>query len=255
MVYRDLPGNPSIQSQHRVNDLTLRVVSPSGTEYWGNNGLTANMWSTSGGSANDKDTVENVFVQSPATGVWIVEVSAPELNGDTHPESGAVDADYGLVVTGVSGSMSLPLDSESLEVGSSTGGVIADTHFSENDKFSVRPGIVLSNSLAPVRMIKEVVAPTTPGDLWIVTEASTTSNNVDERVELWNWNTNSWDLVATHTDMTNVDKARTVFIANPASYANGSNHIRTRVSYIATGPSLSFPWTTHIDHVRVAFAP
>jgi hypothetical protein len=256
MVYRDLPGNPSVQAQHRVNDLSLRVIAPNGTVYWGNNGLSTAMTSASGGVANTKDTVENVFVLNPTQGVWTVEVSAPELNGDTHPQTvGVEDADYALVVTGVDGAMALPTDNESLEVGNVFSGVIADTHLSENDKFSVRPGIVLSNSQAPVRMIKEVVAPAVPGDLWIVTEASTTSNNVDERVELWNWNTNSWDLVATHTDMTNVDKARTVFIANPASYANGSNHIRTRVSYIATGPSLSFPWTTHIDHVRVAFAP
>jgi len=256
MVYRDLPGNPSVQSQHRVNDLTLRVVTPSGAEYWGNNGLLAGMWSTPGGSANTKDTVENVFLQNPETGVWIVEVSAPELNGDTHPETvGVDDADYGLVVTGVTGSMALPMDSESLEVGNPNGGTIADTHLSENSKFKVRPGVVLSNSQAPVRMIKEVVAPTTPGDLWIVTEASASSNNVDERVELWNWSAGAWNLVGTHTDLTSVDQARSVFIGSPANYVNGSNHIRARISYMATAATLSFPWEADIDHVRVAFAP
>lgn len=256
MVYRDLAGNPAVQSQHRVNDLTLRVVDPGGNVYWGNNGLAAAMTSPIGGVANTKDTVENVFVANPASGVWIVEVSAPELNGDTHPQTvGVEDADYALVVTGVAGAMSLPTDNESLEAGNVFGGVIADTHLSDNGWYRVRPGVVLSNSQAPVRMIKEVVAPTVPGDLWIVTEASTTSNNVDERIELWDWNAPGWVLIESHTDMTNVDMARTAFIANPAPYVNGSNHVRVRVSYIATGPSLSFPWTTNIDHVRVAFAP
>jgi len=35
MTYADPPGNPAVQTQHRINDLTLKVVSPTGTEYWG----------------------------------------------------------------------------------------------------------------------------------------------------------------------------------------------------------------------------
>jgi hypothetical protein len=38
MVYADPPGTPAAQ-RARVNDLTLRVVSPSNVEYFGNNGL------------------------------------------------------------------------------------------------------------------------------------------------------------------------------------------------------------------------
>ena len=100
LVYADTDGNPAVQSQHRVNDLTLKVVSPGGTTYWGNNNMRANMWTPAGGSANDKDTVENVFVQNPQSGTWVVTISADEINEDTHPETGALDADYALVVSG-----------------------------------------------------------------------------------------------------------------------------------------------------------
>ena len=99
MVYRDNPGTTS-SSLHRINDLDLKVTSPGGTVYWGNNGLTAANYSASGGSANTVDTVENVFIQSPTTGSWTVEVIASELNQDTHVETGALDADYALVVSG-----------------------------------------------------------------------------------------------------------------------------------------------------------
>ncbi|MCP3919278.1 MAG: PKD domain-containing protein [bacterium] len=99
LVYRDRPGTTS-SSLHRINDLDLRVTAPGGTVYWGNNGLHANMWSTAGGGANDVDTVENVFVQSPAAGQWLVEVIASEINQDSHSETGALDADYALVVSG-----------------------------------------------------------------------------------------------------------------------------------------------------------
>lgn len=255
MVYRDLAGNPAVQAQHRVNDLTLRVVDPGGNVYWGNNGLSAGMTSTSGGVANTKDTVENVLLLNPVSGVWTVEVSAPELNGDTHPETPAVDADYALVVTGVSGAMALPTDSESLEVGNPNGGSLADTHLSDNAQFIVRPGVVLSTSQAPVRIIKEVVAPTTPGSLWIVSESSANSNSVDEIVQAWNWGANAWVTLATHTDLTNIDKARTVFIPNPANYVNGQNHVRVRMAWRPSAATLVFPWQTRIDHIRVAFAP
>src|SRR5688572_21898967 len=100
LVYRDPPGTTS-STQHRINNLDLKVTAPGGTIYWGNNGLLAGNWSTSGGTANTKDTVENVFVQNPAAGTWQVEVIAAELNQDAHVETGPVDADYALVVTGV----------------------------------------------------------------------------------------------------------------------------------------------------------
>lgn len=101
MVYLDPAGTTS-SSQHRINDLSLRVTSPDGsTSYWGNNGLTVGNWSTPGGSSNDLDVVENVFLQDPTPGVWTVEVIADEILQDAHTETGAIDADFALVVRGV----------------------------------------------------------------------------------------------------------------------------------------------------------
>jgi len=99
MTYADPAGNPAA-SVHRVNDLTLHVVAPSGTEYWGNVGLLEGNWSVPGGSPNTIDTVENVFVENPADGLWTVEVIASEINQDGHVETPALDADFALVVSG-----------------------------------------------------------------------------------------------------------------------------------------------------------
>ncbi|HNQ23931.1 MAG TPA: S8 family serine peptidase, partial [Phycisphaerae bacterium] len=99
MTYADPAGVPN-SSQHRINDLTLRVTSPSGTIYWGNNGLITALWSTPGGSPNTIDTVENVFIQNPQAGVWTIQVIASEINQDGHVESPELDADFALVVTG-----------------------------------------------------------------------------------------------------------------------------------------------------------
>lgn len=99
MCYADPAANPSAQFT-RINDLSLRVVSPSGTVYWGNVGLTEGNYSRSGGGRDQRDTVENVFVQNPAAGAWKVEVLAHLIAQDSHVETPATDADYGLVVNG-----------------------------------------------------------------------------------------------------------------------------------------------------------
>ncbi len=105
LVYTDIKGALNTPTQHRVNDLTLKVIAPGGTSYWGNYGLvggSAARWSASGGSADTKNTVEHVFVQNPTAGLWRVQVIGSEIVQDGHPETvGVTDADYALVVTGV----------------------------------------------------------------------------------------------------------------------------------------------------------
>ena len=78
MVYTDPQGTPGA-AVHRINDLSLRVTSPGGVSYWGNNGLRDTNWSTPGGSSNTVDTVENVFIQNPEPADWVVEVIADEI--------------------------------------------------------------------------------------------------------------------------------------------------------------------------------
>ncbi|WP_426754441.1 S8 family serine peptidase [Myxococcus sp. Y35] len=99
MVYTDPAG--TVGAAHaRINDLSLRVTSPSGVIYWGNNGLTASNVSTPGGVSNTVDTVENVFLTNPTAGTWTVEVIGDEIVQDGNPDTRVVDAAYALVVSG-----------------------------------------------------------------------------------------------------------------------------------------------------------
>ena len=100
LVYTDPPGVPA-STQHRINDLTLKVTSPSGVVYWGNHGLLEGNYSTPGGEPNTIDTVENVFVLDPEAGAWTFEVIAAEINQDSHVETPELDADFALVVSGI----------------------------------------------------------------------------------------------------------------------------------------------------------
>ena len=101
-MWTDPPGTTSA-SLHRINDLNLKVTSPSHVKYRGNFGLTGGVWSLSGGTADAKNTVENVFVQNPEPGLWTIEVKALEVNQDGHVETPGepYDADFALVVSGV----------------------------------------------------------------------------------------------------------------------------------------------------------
>ncbi|MEZ5962338.1 MAG: S8 family serine peptidase [Planctomycetota bacterium] len=109
MVYSDLAAAAPFSSPHRVNDLSLKVTSPGGVAYHGNNGLGNNasgvvgLVSTPGGAPNTVDTVENVFLRLPPHGIWQVDVSAPLIAMDQHVETGATDADFALVSSGIGG--------------------------------------------------------------------------------------------------------------------------------------------------------
>ena len=85
----------------RINDLSLKVTAPDGiTVYWGNNGLDAANTSAPGGVPNTIDTVENVFLQNPASGIWTVEVFATQVVQDAYLGDPAVNAPFSLVVSG-----------------------------------------------------------------------------------------------------------------------------------------------------------
>jgi hypothetical protein len=72
----------------RINSLDLRVQAPNGDNYWGNgNGILTGPWSSPGGSANDIDIHENVYIQNPAPGAYRVTVSASAIRADSHLET------------------------------------------------------------------------------------------------------------------------------------------------------------------------
>ncbi len=81
------PAAPGTTGHARalINNLDLKVTSPGGTVYYGNNGLWGNLDSTSGTGVNhwslsssyrdDLNNLENVFMQTPQLGIWTIEVS------------------------------------------------------------------------------------------------------------------------------------------------------------------------------------
>ncbi|MAG59121.1 MAG: peptidase S8 [Planctomycetes bacterium] len=124
LVWADPAGTTS-STRHRINDLDLKVTSPTGTVFVGNVGLLSANYSAAGGSTDDVNTEECVFVRLPAAGVWRVEVIAADVNQDGHVETTAIDVDYALAVLGAEGT---PLSSAfDIELTSSGAG-LGDGH-------------------------------------------------------------------------------------------------------------------------------
>jgi len=97
LVWTDVPGEPAA-AMALVNDLDLRVIAPDGTVYRGNQGLANNHWSSSGGSWDRLNNVENVFVQSPTAGTWTFRVLAHNVALDNDQAPGVNQA-FSLAVT------------------------------------------------------------------------------------------------------------------------------------------------------------
>jgi hypothetical protein len=95
LTWFDPPAAPGAAST-LINNLDLEVVGPDSTVYVGNHFSDGN--STSGGTADAKDTVEQVRFISPAAGRYTFRVKATDVPGDG--TSGSDRQGYGLAVSG-----------------------------------------------------------------------------------------------------------------------------------------------------------
>jgi subtilisin family serine protease len=94
LVWTDYPSTDTA-AINLVNDLDLTVSGPSGT-FRGN--VFSGGWSATGGSADRRNNVENVYIQNPAAGTYTVTVSGYNIpNG---PQKFALVVDGGSFASG-----------------------------------------------------------------------------------------------------------------------------------------------------------
>jgi serine protease AprX len=253
LCYKDPPGIPTSASQDRVNDLTLKVIAPDGTSYYGNNGLLAGNWSTPGGSPNTVDTVECVYVQSPLSGVWTVQVIGSDINTDSHLQTGAIDADYGLVVSGVTTRIQSP--TYTLERGSALSGSFSDMDTSNNVRYTVRPGAVFASAEAPARIVVQGSVPQIAlSAIRITVESSASTTAVARKIEIYNNATGGYDLLDDRACTTS-DTAVTAAPAGTVDYVDSGGAVKVRLSFKTTAAVFSYPWTASVDQLRISFIP
>jgi VCBS repeat-containing protein len=90
LVWTDAPSTEAA-AINLVNDLDLLVLAPgSATTYRGN--VFSGGWSTTGGTADRRNNVENVFIQSPAAGSWTVQVNGFNVPNGPQPFALIIDS-------------------------------------------------------------------------------------------------------------------------------------------------------------------
>lgn len=98
LTWFDLPAAPGSAST-LINNLDLEVVDPNGDTFLGNH--FSGGVSTTGGTADAKDTVEQVRFTAPVAGSYTLRVKASDVPGDG--SSGADRQGYALAVSGAFG--------------------------------------------------------------------------------------------------------------------------------------------------------
>jgi hypothetical protein len=92
LVWTDFPSTETA-AKNLVNDLNLIVTAPGGATYRGN--VFSGGWSQTGGSADNTNNVENIYVQSAAAGVWTVQISGANVPNGPQPFALVVDGSFG----------------------------------------------------------------------------------------------------------------------------------------------------------------
>ena len=94
LAWTDAPGNTTGNAYN--NDLDLTVTA-GGNTYKGN--VFSGAFSSTGGSADKKNNVENIFLPAGTTGAYTVTVTAANINSDGVPNNAdPLDQDFALVI-------------------------------------------------------------------------------------------------------------------------------------------------------------
>lgn len=93
MTYTDAPGNTGTSPQ--VNDLDLKI-EVDGSTYLGN--VFSGQWSTTGGTADNRNNYEAVFLPAGSSGALDITITAKNIAGDGVPgNADGTDQDFALV--------------------------------------------------------------------------------------------------------------------------------------------------------------
>lgn len=253
MIYTDPQGSPGA-GVARKNNLSLKVTAPNGTTFWwGNSGMTTSNWTASGGTEDNINTVENVFIQNPTAGVYTVQVIGTDINTDARLEtSGTIDADFALVGSGVVNGNLAPT---SMTLGGNThvSGTVADLAHSDD-------AVVLGSFEPALPGFKSewnltYVSPsTTCSKMTITVERSNTKGIIAEKVEAFDVVSNTW-VQQSLNEVPVVDGLSVTNVTNPSRYVAANGQVLVRLTYGRSKPVTFQLPNMRVDYARVKVEP
>ena len=140
--------------------------------------------------------------------------------------------------------------------GVTVSGNLASLQNSDDNRLILRPGVVFTSQQAPIEFVVEgTSSELDPSHLRMSIEGLASAASILRIVELYNFDTDAYEQVAsaavgTSENTTNIDIA-----ANAGRFVSASGTIRSRVFAKAGGPVFTVPWSYSTDHISWTLTP
>ncbi|MBA3727086.1 MAG: hypothetical protein H0W86_11740 [Armatimonadetes bacterium] len=133
--------------------------------------------------------------------------------------------------------------------GSLIGGDLGSLWYSDDDRLRGRPGVVFSTAEFPMQLIAETIAPSNNIlTLKFTLEARTSVANMTQRIELFNFVSNSWVQVDSRPSSTSDSTVEVIVTQNIDQYVNSQNRrMRAKISFKPTSTVFVYPWIASLD--------
>lgn len=122
---------------------------------------------------------------------------------------------------------------------------------SDDNRLVIRPGAVFSSQEPPIQLIVDATSPNvTPSTLEFSVEAHCSVPNIEQRIALYNFDTQAYETLNTSTAPTSDWRTTVVVTSNPERFIGPNLELRSRVAYKAQGPVFVYPWFARVDQVN-----
>jgi hypothetical protein len=124
---------------------------------------------------------------------------------------------------------------------------------SDDQRWVMRPGVVLTSAQDPIGLVISANLPvTSAAGFSIIVEGNGSAPGIRQTAEAYNFQSGSYDSSQNTTMSVNTDSETSVDFAG-SDHVGPANEIRVRLKYRATGPVLIYPWQLRLDRVYFNF--
>ena len=147
-------------------------------------------------------------------------------------------------------------DSLNMFRGFLTGGGVGSLADSDDDYVTAIPGFTLNAAEAPVWIELDGAATVgTASDLMFTIESALNTPNIEQTTELFNFDTNDWEVVDTRINTLTDSTAQIIPAGDVNRFVDGPGTVRARIGWRRAGFLTLYPWTVRVDQVFWTITP